>query len=146
LKEGAVLRKYLNIALAYAIAGMVGGVFYREFTKWNDFTGATALGVVHAHLFILGMLVFIVIALFARSGGLEETRTFRAFMLTYNAGLVLTVAMLVVRGVVQVLGIALATGADAAISGIAGCGHMALGAGMILLIVSLKKQEGLRHA
>ena len=41
------MKKYLNFAFAYAILAMAGGVFYREFTKWNAFTGATALGKVH---------------------------------------------------------------------------------------------------
>ena len=59
------MKKYLNISLIYAIAAMVGGVFYREFTKWNGFTGMTALGKVHTHLFLLGMLMFLIIALFA---------------------------------------------------------------------------------
>ena len=27
------MKKYLNLSLAYAIAAMAGGVFYREFTK-----------------------------------------------------------------------------------------------------------------
>ena len=49
-------KKYFNLALIYATAAMIGGVFYREFTKWNGFTGATALGKVHTHLFILGIL------------------------------------------------------------------------------------------
>ena len=56
------MKKYLNISLIYAIAAMVGGVFYREFTKWNGFTGVTALGKVHTHLFLLGMLMFLIIA------------------------------------------------------------------------------------
>ena len=34
------MKKYLNIAFAYAIAAMVGGVFYREFTKYSGFTGS----------------------------------------------------------------------------------------------------------
>ena len=59
------MKKYLNTALIYAIAAMAGGVFYREFTKYNDFTGVTALGKVHPHLFLLGMLVFLIVALFA---------------------------------------------------------------------------------
>jgi len=41
-----------------------GGVFYREFTKWNGFTGVT-LGKVHAHLFLLGMIVFLLVAPFS---------------------------------------------------------------------------------
>ena len=52
------MKKYLNLSLIYAVAAMAGGVFYREFTKFNGFTGATALGKVHTHLFLLGMLIF----------------------------------------------------------------------------------------
>ena len=33
------MKKYLNYALGYAVAAMAGGVFYREFTKFNGFTG-----------------------------------------------------------------------------------------------------------
>ena len=57
------MKKYLNISMIYAIAAMAGGVFYREFTKYNGYTGVTALGKVHTHLFMLGMLVFLVVAL-----------------------------------------------------------------------------------
>ncbi|MEG0779724.1 MAG: DUF2871 domain-containing protein, partial [Oscillospiraceae bacterium] len=116
------MKKYLNLSLYYAIAAMVGGVFYREFTKFNGFTGVTALGKVHAHLFLLGMVLFLLVALFAAQAKLEEQRQFRLFLLLYNIGVPLTAVMLVVRGVTQVLGTALSAGASAAISGIAGIG------------------------
>ena len=38
------MKKLLNTAFVYALAAMAGGVFYREFTKFNGFTGRTALG------------------------------------------------------------------------------------------------------
>lgn len=133
------MKKYLNYSLAYAIAAMAGGVFYREFTKFNGFTGVTALGKVHGHLLMLGMTVFLLIALFSVHCDLEKQKTFRIFMTVYNIGLPLAAVMLAVRGVVQVLGISLSRGADAAISGIAGIGHILLGVGLVLLLVSLKK-------
>ena len=37
------MKKYANSALIYAILAMVGGVFFREFTKFNGFEGATTL-------------------------------------------------------------------------------------------------------
>ena len=133
------MKKYLNIALAYAIAAMVGGVFYREFTKYSGFTGVTALGKVHAHLFLLGMMVFLIVALFAERSDLTKIRSFRVFLWTYNIGVPLTAIMLLVRGVTQVLGLSLSKGASASISGIAGIGHILTGVGIILLLVSLKK-------
>ena len=58
---------------------------------------------------------------------------------TYNIGVPLTAIMLVVRGVAQVGGMALSAAASASISGIAGIGHILTGAGIILLLLSLKK-------
>ena len=107
------MKKYLNISLVYGIAAMVGGVFYREFTKWNGFTGVTALGKVHAHLFLLGMLVFMVTALYAAHSDLGQFRSFRVFLWIYNIGVPLTAAMMVVRGVSQVLGMNLSAAVSA---------------------------------
>ena len=133
------MKKYLNIALAYALAAMAGGVFYREFTKFNHFSGVTVLGKVHAHLFLLGMLVYLLVALYAAHNELGKLRSFRAFLWCYNIGVVLTAAMMVVRGVFQVLGTGLSAAASASISGIAGVGHILTGAGIILLLLSLRK-------
>ena len=133
------MKKYLNAALIYAAAAMAGGVFYREFTKFNGFDEVTALGKVHTHLFLLGMIVFLVIALYSEKHGLEKQKTFRVFMWVYNIGVPLTAVMLTVRGIFQVNSTELSSAADAAISGIAGIGHILTGIGIILLIISLKK-------
>ena len=133
------MKKYLNISLIYAIAAMAGGVFYREFTKYNGFTGVTALGKVHTHLFLLGMLVFLVVALYGAHNDLQKLKTFRVFLWTYNIGVPLTAAMLLVRGVPQVLGMTLSAAVNASISGIAGIGHILTGIGIILLLLSLRK-------
>ena len=66
------MKKYLNYSLVYAVAAMIGGVFYREFTKWNGYTGVTILGKVHTHLFLLGMVVFLLVALFAGQYNLKD--------------------------------------------------------------------------
>lgn len=133
------MRKYINFSIFYAIAGMICGIFYREFTKFNDFTGVTALGKAHGHLFALGMIMFLIVALFAQNNDLEKQKTFRIFLYVYNVGLPLTVIMFVVRGVTEVLNIALSTGADAAISGIAGIGHILTGVGLFIFLATLKK-------
>ena len=133
------MKKYRNISLVYAVLAMAGGVFYREFTKFHDFTGVTALGKVHTHLFLLGMLMFMVIALYAAPTNLQKQKNFRIFLVTYNIGVPLSAVMLLVRGITQVLGLTLSSGASAAISGIAGIGHILTGVGLILLLVALKK-------
>ncbi len=135
------MKKYLNIAFVYAVAAMAGGVFYREFTKFSAYESATALGKVHTHLFMLGMVMFLLVALFVRQCPLERAKTFRAFFITYNIGVPLTSVMLLVRGVTQVLDTQLSSGARAAISGMAGIGHILTGAGLVLLFMALKESD-----
>lgn len=139
MKRGTVMKKSLNYALCYAILAMAGGVFYREFTRANAFDGTTSLGKVHTHFFMLGMVVYLIIALFAQNFDLYAEKTFKVFRAIYNIGVPLTGIMLGVRGVFEVTGTELSKGANAAVSGIAGIGHILTGAGIILLLVTLKK-------
>lgn len=55
------MKRYLNEALLYAVLSLVGGVFYREFTKIHGFVKKTTLEVVHTHYFILGMIVLLLL-------------------------------------------------------------------------------------
>ena len=54
----------------------------------------------------------------------------------YNIGLNLTAIMLVVRGIVQVLNLNVVS---AAVSGVAGIGHIILGVSLILILLDIKK-------
>ncbi|EFI41454.1 DUF2871 domain-containing protein [Peptoniphilus sp. oral taxon 386] len=139
------MKKYLNFSLIYAIIAMIGGIFYREVTKWNEFSGVTVLGKVHTHLFLLGMMLFLIVALFAENNNLHEQKSFNIFIYVYNIGVAITVVMMVVRGVLQVLNILLSSKVDAAISGIAGIGHILVGVGIILLLVALKNSKRLKN-
>lgn len=132
------MKRYMNPAVIYAILAMVGGVFYREFTKFNGFTGVTALGKVHVHYFLLGMVLFLLLLLLEKNFSFTKASTER-ILVAYHIGLNLTVVMLVVRGVTQVLGTPLSSGMDAAIAGIAGIGHIVLGVSLLLLLLQVKR-------
>ncbi len=132
------MKRYVNAAFLYALLAMVGGVFYREFTKLNGFTEQTVLAVVHTHYFLLGMVFFVLLVLLEKSFAFTSARTGKA-LIAYHAGLNLTVAMFVVRGVTQVLGTPLTSGMDAAISGVAGIGHMVLGISLALVLWQLRR-------
>ena len=132
------MKRYMNIALLYAILAMAGGVFYREFTKFNGFTAKTTLSVVHAHYFLLGMAFFLLLLLLEKSFSFTSEKT-RRILAVYHIGLNLTAVMFVVRGVVQVLASMLSAGMDAAISGLAGIGHILLGVSMALLLLQIRR-------
>ncbi|MEG0155931.1 MAG: DUF2871 domain-containing protein [Lachnospiraceae bacterium] len=132
------MKKLINNAFIYAIAAIICGVFYREFTKWMSFTGRTTLAFTHLHLFALGTGVFLILALFSLQTNLLEQRKFRISVILYNIGLPLTVIMLFVRGIFQVWGTPLSKGMDAAISGMAGISHIFLTIAIVFLFLCLR--------
>lgn len=140
------MKKYVNLAFVYAIAALACGVFYREFTKVYGFTGRTTLAFTHVHLFVLGTGVFLLIALFAQSTDLTAQKLFGKFMVLYNISVPFMVVMLLVRGVLQVRGTVLSSGASAAISGIAGIAHILLTVSLVLFLLCLRKSAQTRAA
>lgn len=132
------MKRYMNSALLYAILAMAGGVFYREFTKFNGFTAKTTLSVVHTHYFLLGMVFFLLLLVLEKNLSFTGKKTGRV-LAVYHIGLNLAAVMLVVRGVTQVVGTNLSRGADAAISGMAGIGHILLGVSLVLLLLQIRR-------
>lgn len=92
----------------------------------------------HTHYFLLGMVVFLLLLLLEKNFSFTGAKTKR-LLLIYHIGLNLTAVMLVVRGVTQVLGVALSSSMSAAISGIAGIGHILLGISLVLLLLQVKR-------
>ncbi|GIG63313.1 hypothetical protein Lfu02_76850 [Longispora fulva] len=131
-----VVKKIFHAAHIYMILGVISGLYYREITKMNDFTGDTQLGVVHTHLLALGMLFFLIVLALEKVFTLSASKLFTWFFWVYNAGLALTVTMMTIHGTQTVLGATTNT----AISLIAGLGHIVLTVGLILFFTTLGKQ------
>lgn len=127
------MKKIYIASLTYMVAGLVSGLFYREFTKANDFTGGSQLSLVHTHLLALGMLFFLAVLALDKLFNLSGLRMFSVFFWVYNTGLVLTAAMMVLGGIFAVQGVT----PSAAIAGISGLGHIGLTAGLVLLFITL---------
>lgn len=134
------MKKLINTSFIYAILGMIGGVFFREFTKLNGFTGVTTLSFLHTHLFMLGMVMFLIFTLMEKQFSITSNKRFNLFFILYNTGLSILVLGLLVRGILQVFGTVISTGISAAISGVAGIGHIILGVAIILFFIIIKKQ------
>ena len=132
------MKKLLNASFVYLVVGVLSGLFYREFTKLNDFPEGefTQLGLAHTHLLTLGFIVLLIALVLEKSFEISRSRRlFAWFFWLYNAGVVLTSAMLIWHGSLTVLG------ADSTkmIAGIAGLGHMLITAGMIVFFVALRR-------
>ncbi|TDW71225.1 DUF2871 domain-containing protein [Kribbella pratensis] len=129
------MRKIYVAAHVYMILGLVSGLYYRELTKAKDFTGDSQLGIVHTHILALGMLFFLIVLVLEKQFTLTSGKLFDAFFWVYNAGLALTIGMMLVRGTMTVLG----HQAGAALDGISGLGHIVITLGLIFFFVNLGK-------
>lgn len=134
-----MIKKYLNLAITYAIVAMVFGVFYREYTKLSGFVGITRLSSLHGHYFALGLFFFLFLTVFEKLFTFSAQPRVRTFVLLYNVGLNITGLGFLVRGLIQVAGTELSRGLDASISGMAGIGHILLGVAMIFILLAVKK-------
>lgn len=134
-----MIKRYANLAFAYAVIAMIFGVFYREFTKFSHFTGRTNLAFLHAHYFLLGMFFFLALMLIEKVLPFSDRNTGK-LLIAYQAGLNITGLGFLLRGLTQVWGTELSRGLDASISGIAGIGHILLGVCLILLLLKIRKR------
>lgn len=87
---------------------MAGGVFYREFTKWNGYIEQTTL--------------------------LEENALLKKFFVLYNIALPFMSLMVLIRGTVQVLGINLGKMGNGMISGLAELSHIGIMIALLMLL------------
>ena len=63
------------------------GVLYRELTKFCEYTADTSLSKAHGHLFVLGTVIYLIIALFHLAREFEETKLFKGAQIVYNIGI-----------------------------------------------------------
>lgn len=135
------MKKYFTLSFIYLILALIGGVFYREFTKAFEFTGKTTLSIVHVHFFVLGVVLFLIIAILNHLINLEQNKGFKVFLILYNISLLFIAVMFLTRGIIQVFDLSLSPAINSMISGIAGVSHFMLGESLIFLFVLLIKSQ-----
>lgn len=142
----SVMNKIFNAAAIYTALGLIAGVYYREFTRFNDFplTEPTSLGTVHTHILVLGTIVHLVLLALAASLKIHKVKLFDTFFIVYNLGLIWTVGFMVVKGSLQVTqpGFEFSAG----LAGASGLGHVVLTIAFIQLFMVIKRAMNRMHA
>lgn len=130
------MKKVMNSAIVYFILAMVSGVFYREFTKWWDFSGATTLSVLHTHLLILGTGVALLLSFAFKK---QQPKHFNRLFFGYNLSFSLMILTLLLRGIVQVMALNLSASLNASLSGVAGLSHIAMAIFLVIFLFAIRK-------
>lgn len=128
------MKRLFNLSFLYLILGLALGIFFREFTKLNYFTGVTTLSAAHTHTLVLGFIFFLVIIILEKVFTISNIKYFNAWIITYNIGLLSLISTLVARGILEVL-----NNDFAGLPHIAGTSHAILGVSLIWFMLILKK-------
>ena len=129
------MKKYVNLSIFYLVLGLVFGVFFREFTKFNNFTDRTTLSALHGHALILGFIFFLIVLILDKLFEISKAKAYKGWLIAYNVSLVFMLITLLVRGILQV------NGSDfAGLSHIAGLAHTMLGLSFIWFATILYKK------
>lgn len=132
-------KRYFNAAIVYASLALACGVFYREFTKYMEFTGKTNLAFLHTHYFMLGMFFFLAIALLERAFALSAQKGTKGWVTVYHIGLNITTACLFLRGIAQATETVLSPALNGSLSGVSGIGHILLGSSILALLILVRR-------
>ncbi|MBD5797414.1 hypothetical protein BHU24_27180 [Bacillus pseudomycoides] len=128
------MKKLYNAAFTYLIIGLLSGIFAREYAKVQGIQGTTLLNLLHTHVLVLGFLFFLIALALSKSFAFHEAKSFNMWFIVYNIGLVLTVASMAARGLLQINGIDFN-----GLSHMAGMSHSIIGVGLVWFMILLKK-------
>lgn len=73
------MKRLFYAAFIYMVPGVLSGLFYREFTKANNFNGETQLSVGHTHLLTLGFIVLLIVLILEKIFVLSKSPLFSWF-------------------------------------------------------------------
>ena len=121
-----MLQKLTRTSMMYMILGLIFGLYYREFTRFHDFTGKTQISVLHTHALILGMFFFLIVLILEKLFNLSSHKYYKRFNIFYQSGLGITLLIMLIHGSMIVMGYE----SSAMMSGIAGIGHLLLTIGL----------------
>lgn len=131
----------LALSLTLLAMGLIGGVFYREFTKFYNYDAATHLGKLHVHTLVLGFLTLFILYSIAKKYDNKTIEGLKKPLRIYLGGLTFTLANMTVFGIWEVVDNAKRTINIHALSGTSGLGHIALSIGLVWLLLRLLKIE-----
>ncbi len=129
------MKRSFIAASAYLLLGLLAGLYYRELTVSHNFGEQqdTQLSVLHTHFLVLGFITFLIVIVLDKLFAISQHSMFNVFFGAYNAGLVISSAVMAIHGTFTVLGVEHLK----ALSGIAGLGHILLALGLTSLLWAL---------
>lgn len=134
-------RNILGLSFTFLIMGLIGGVFYREFTKFYNYQAVNHLSKLHVHILVLGFLLMLVVYMVSKKYDIEIVLTLKKPIYVFVSGFAFTVINMALFGIYEVVG----QGNDIvnrhALEGLSGIGHIILTIGLVWTLVKIFQNE-----
>lgn len=134
-------KNILAISFASLIMGLGFGAFYREFTKFYNFTDPTHLSKIHPHILVLGFIFFLFLFLISKDYDVQNIKKLGKDIKIYLAGLIITIISMLTIGLWEVVGLNQNNIYLKAFEGISGLGHIILAFAMVKVLLLIIKNE-----
>lgn len=138
-------KNLLDISFSSLVMGLGLGAFYREFTKFYNFTGPGHLSKVHPHILILGFVFSLFLYLISKGYGLASIKKLGGNIKIYLTGLYLSLISMLAIGLWEVVG-SLNSNYLRAFQAIGGLGHIIIAFAMVRIVLLLIKNDQEREA
>lgn len=131
------MKKLMYSSAFYTLLGLLSGLFYREMSKAENFSGYSQLNITHTHLLVLGTIMFLIFMIIEFQLKLTANRQlFNYFFYIFHLGVLITVTMQFINGIAAMKDF----NVSPATAGIAGLGHIMITLAFILFFVLLNKR------
>lgn len=134
-------RNILGLSFTFLIMGSIGGVFYREFTKFYNYQAVNHLSKLHVHILVLGFLLMLIVYMVSKKYDLERVLALKKPIYVFVSGFAFTLINMALFGIYEVV----SQGNDIvnrhALEGLSGIGHIILTIGLVWTLVKIFQNE-----
>ena len=133
----------LGLSYTFLVMGLIGGVFYREFTKFYDYQAKNHLSKLHVHILILGFLLMMIIYIVSKEYDVKRILSLKKPIYVFISGFTFTMVNMTLFGIYDVVGEGKDIVIRAALEGLSGIGHIVLSIGIVWMAVKIFQNESI---
>lgn len=134
-------RNILGLSFTFLIMGLIGGVFYREFTKFYNYQAENHLSKLHVHVLVLGFLLMMLVYMVSKKYDVKRILGLKKPIYVFVSGFAFTVINMALFGIYEVVSQGKDIVSKPAIEGLSGIGHIVLAMGLVWTLVKIFQYE-----
>ena len=134
-------KNILGLSYTSLIMGLIGGVFYREFTKFYGYQAENHLSKLHVHVLVLGFLLMLILYMISKEYDVKSMVSLKKPIYVFMSGFTFTIVNMTLLGIYEVVSEGKDIVSKPALEGISGLGHIVLAIGLVQIALKVFQHE-----